>query len=79
MWHAPRISGTSEGSISIRRDDFGDVTVLTLSGNLSIGEASVLVREKIRELLKEGRLRFILNYSVVRYIDSSGLHALVTS
>jgi len=66
-------------SLAISRTDFGDVTVLTLDGRLSLGESSALVWEKIRELLKEGRLNYVLAYGAVRYIDSAGIHALTKS
>lgn len=57
----------------------GDVTVLDLSGKITIGEGSVALRTKIRSLLEGGKKRILLNLGGVGYIDSSGIGELVSS
>jgi anti-sigma B factor antagonist len=57
----------------------GDVTVLDMSGKITIGEGSVALRTAIRRLLEEGRKKILLNLSGVGYIDSSGIGELVSS
>jgi anti-sigma B factor antagonist len=56
-----------------------DVVVLDLSGRITIGEGTVILRDTIRKLLEAGDRKFILNLSNCDYIDSSGLGELVTS
>jgi len=57
----------------------GDVTVLDMSGKITIGEGSVALRAAIRRLLEEGKKRILLNLAGVSYIDSSGIGELVSS
>src|SRR5215831_8526919 len=56
-----------------------DVVVLDLSGRITIGEGTVIVRDTIRKLLDHGDRKFLLNLANCDYIDSSGLGELVTS
>jgi anti-sigma B factor antagonist len=75
----------------IRQRD--DVTVIDLKGPITLGEAlahateggakpakgprPVVVGEIIRDLLKQGRRKILLNLKGVTYIDSSGIGELV--
>ena len=63
--------------INTRRLD--DVAILDLSGRITIGEGTVILREQIQKLLASGDRKFLLNLADVDYIDSSGLGELVTS
>lgn len=63
--------------ITTRRLD--DVLVLDLSGRITMGEGTLVLRNRIRELLLDGNSKFLLNLADVSYIDSSGLGELVTS
>jgi anti-sigma B factor antagonist len=56
-----------------------DVVVLDLSGKITIGEGTVIVRDTLRKLLDGGDRKFVLNLANCDYIDSSGLGELVTS
>jgi anti-sigma B factor antagonist len=56
-----------------------DVVVLDLSGRITIGEGTVILRDTIRRLLDAGDRKFLLNLGNCDYIDSSGLGELVTS
>jgi anti-sigma B factor antagonist len=62
----------------------GDVTMLDLSGRISVGEAlafgpgsGVVLADVIGELSKKGQRKILLNLKAVKYIDSSGLGELV--
>jgi anti-sigma B factor antagonist len=59
--------------------DAGPVTVLDLSGRITLGEPSALLRTTIKELLAEERLLILVNLADVNYIDSSGIGELVTA
>jgi len=55
------------------------VTILDMSGRITLGEGSVVLREVIRELLGKGSKRLLLNLGDVTYIDSSGIGELVSA
>lgn len=65
--------------ITISERQAGDVTILDLSGKVTIGEGSVALRNAIRRLLGEGKNKILLNLGGVGYIDSSGIGELVSS
>ncbi|MEP6993076.1 MAG: STAS domain-containing protein [Acidobacteriota bacterium] len=58
------------------RED-GDITILTVSGDLVIGEAETTFKKAIIQLLEEGRVNLLVDLSAVGFLDSSGLGALV--
>jgi len=65
--------------LNINERQAGDVTVLDMSGKITIGEGSVALRAAIRRLLEEGKKRILLNLAGVSYVDSSGIGELVSS
>ncbi|HKG61280.1 MAG TPA: STAS domain-containing protein [Pyrinomonadaceae bacterium] len=65
--------------LNINERQAGDVTVLDMSGKITIGEGSVALRAAIRRLLEEGKKRILLNLGGISYIDSSGIGELVSS
>jgi anti-sigma B factor antagonist len=61
-----------------------DVTILDLNGRLSLGEAlafgpgsGLVLSETVRELIKKGQKKILLNLAGVTYVDSSGVGQLV--
>ena len=63
--------------VSTRQVD--GVTILDLSGRITLGEGSVTVRDTIRDLLNKGEKHILLNLGDVSYMDSSGLGELVSA
>jgi len=57
----------------------GDVTVVDITGRITLGEESAKVRETVSNLLSEGHVKILLNLAGVNFIDSSGLGMLVAS
>lgn len=55
------------------------VSIMDLSGRITLGEGSVILRDKIRELLGKGQKKILLNLGDVTYIDSSGIGELVSA
>ena len=55
------------------------VTVVDLSGRITLGEGSVVLRDTIRDLLAKGDKKVLLNLGDVTYIDSSGIGELVSA
>ena len=65
--------------LNIQQRQAGDVTIIDLSGKITIGEGSVQLRETVRKTLDEGKKKIILNLGDVSYVDSSGIGELVSS
>lgn len=55
------------------------VTIVDLSGRITLGEGSVVLRDAIRDLVGKGNKRILLNLGDVTYIDSSGIGELVSA
>jgi len=55
----------------------GDVVIVDMVGRITLGDGSGVVRETVKDLLKEGQRNLLLNLGEVTYIDSSGLGELV--
>lgn len=66
-------------SMLLRPRRLDDVVILDLSGRITIGEGTLILRDGIRKLLDAGDRKFLLNLSDCDYIDSSGLGELVTA
>ena len=52
---------------------------MDLYGRIVLGEGSAGVRDLVRNLIKEGNKKILLNLRNVDYIDSSGLGELVSA
>jgi anti-sigma B factor antagonist len=66
-------------ALSIASREVDGVTILDLSGKITLGEGSVQLREAIRDLIGKGSRNILLNLGNVNYIDSSGLGELVSA
>ncbi len=55
------------------------VTVMDLSGRITLGEGSVVLRDVVRDLLSKGKKKILANLADVNYIDSSGIGELVSA
>jgi anti-sigma B factor antagonist len=66
-------------SFSAKTRKVGDVIILDMSGELTIGEPTLLLRETIRRFVADANLKFILNLANLTYVDSAGLGELITT
>ena len=55
------------------------VTIVDMSGRITLGEGSSTLREAVRDLVSKGQKKILLNLGEVSYIDSSGIGELVSS
>jgi len=55
------------------------ITIVDLSGRITLGEGSVVLRDAIKDLLAKGQKKILLNLGDVSYIDSSGIGELVSA
>jgi anti-sigma B factor antagonist len=56
----------------------GGATIVDMSGRITLGEGSAMLREMVRDILGKGQKKIILNLADVNYIDSSGIGELVS-
>ena len=66
-------------SLHATHRDAGKVTVVDLSGRITLGDGSALLRKTVRGLLDDQRMLILLNLADVDYIDSSGIGELVSA
>lgn len=55
------------------------VTIVDLSGRITLGEGSTMLRDIVREMIAKGNKKILLNLGDVTYIDSSGIGELVSA
>jgi len=65
--------------MKIETRSVGDVHVLDCSGKITLGEGTMAIRNTVKDILKGGGKKIILNLANVNYIDSSGIGELVSS
>ena len=65
--------------MQIAERETGAVTVLDLSGKITLGEGDALLKDKLHSLLHQGKKNVLLNLGEVNYVDSAGLGALVSA
>ena len=51
----------------------GDVTVLTLTGQITLDDGDLAFRRVVHELLERGRAKIVVDIGGVTYIDSAGV------
>ena len=66
-------------ALTIATRELDGVTILDLSGRITLGEGAVQLREAIRELIGKGQKKILVGLGDVNYIDSSGLGELVAA
>jgi anti-sigma B factor antagonist len=64
-------------ALQIVEKESSGVTVMELSGRVTLGEESNQLRTKIKDILAQGKKRLVLDLGNVSYIDSAGLGTLV--
>jgi len=55
------------------------VSIVDLSGKITIGEGTIVLKDAVRNLLQRNEKKILLNLADVSYIDSSGIGELVSS
>src|SRR6476619_3080762 len=70
--------GGIDVSATLTTRQVGDISVVDVSGRITLGDGSSALRELLREMLKQGQKKILLNVQNVSYIDSSGIGELVS-
>lgn len=63
--------------MTIQERQVGAVTVLKLSGRITMGAGSEALDEKLKELVENGRQALLLECSDIVRIDTQGIQAIV--
>jgi len=56
-----------------------DVTIVDLTGRITLGEGSSVLRDTVKDLAAKGQKKILLNLGDISYIDSSGIGELVAA
>jgi anti-sigma B factor antagonist len=57
----------------------GDVTILVLSGRLVLEEGEFPLRQRVDRLLREGRIKIVLDMGAITRLDSAGIGMIVST
>jgi anti-sigma B factor antagonist len=57
----------------------GDIRILDCSGQITLGEGTMSIRNAVRDILQSGAKKIVLNLANISYIDSSGVGELVST
>jgi anti-sigma B factor antagonist len=63
--------------MEVKKRQVGDVSILDLSGKLTIGAGDVALRGAMLAEIEDGHKKIIINLDDVKVIDSSGLGELI--
>jgi anti-sigma B factor antagonist len=63
--------------MTIAKRRLGDITILDLTGRLTIGDGAELLHDTVASVVFQGDRKILLNLAGVPYIDSGGLGELV--
>jgi anti-sigma B factor antagonist len=66
-------------ALNITSREVDGVAVLSLEGRIVLGAEASMLREKVSELLAEGKKNLVLNMDNVTLMDSAGLDMLVSA
>lgn len=64
-------------ALTAKAREAGNVAIVDLSGRITLGETTGILRDELRSLLAQGKKNIILNMKDVSYVDSAGLGELV--
>ncbi len=64
--------------MTVTERPIGNVTIIDVSGNVTLTDGADQVRDKVRSLMQQGQKHVLVNLAKVSYMDSAGLGELVT-
>ncbi|MGH9661313.1 MAG: STAS domain-containing protein [Bryobacteraceae bacterium] len=68
--------GPQESKLQIEERHVEDITILSLTGQITLDDGDLQFGKKVDSLLKAGRLRILVDLGSVTYIDSAGVGML---
>jgi anti-sigma B factor antagonist len=58
---------------------YNDIRIIDWSGEITLGDGTVSLRQNIRDIVKYGGKKILLNLGAVHYIDCSGVGELIST
>jgi anti-sigma B factor antagonist len=74
-----RGKGEKDMTMKIKERQIAGVAIVDISGRITLGDGTALLRDTIRDLIARGNKNILLNLGEVAYIDSSGVGELVSA
>jgi anti-sigma B factor antagonist len=65
--------------LKVKTREVSGVTVLDLSGKITLGDGALTLREAVKDTMAKGQKKILVNLADVNYIDSAGIGELVTA
>jgi anti-sigma B factor antagonist len=65
--------------LRIEESQTGDVTILRLNGRLEVEEGDAMLRDRVNDLVRSGRVRIVIDVAGVTRVDSMGLGVLAST
>src|SRR5262245_21545560 len=66
----------SGSKLTINERETGDVTILTLTGAILIDDGDLEIKQRVHQLLAQGRLKFLVHLGGVTHMDDAGVGML---
>jgi anti-sigma B factor antagonist len=66
-------------SMKVATRQVDGITILDLSGRITLGEGSVTLRDAVHDVLAKGSKKILLDLGNISYIDSSGIGEMVSA
>src|SRR5262245_42057669 len=71
------MTSNSPSKLQILERQEGDVTVLALAGEITMDDGDLAFGHYVDGLIREGRVKIVVNLTGVTYIDSAGVGMMV--
>ena len=55
----------------------GDITIIDIDGRITVQDGADTFRDVVRQLVRQGRVKLVLNFHDAAYIDSTALGEIV--
>ena len=62
-----------DSKLDVQERDEGTVTVLVLTGEITVDDGELVFRKRVHDLLDRGRTQLVVDLGGVTYIDSAGV------
>jgi anti-anti-sigma factor len=63
--------------LAITERRIGDVTILALSGEMLVDDGDLALRQRVHDLVAEGRVKILIDLGGVTHFDSAGVGMMV--
>jgi len=63
----------ADSKLTVVEREAGEVTILTLDGQMLLDDGDLLFRKRIHDLIERGRTRVVLDMGGLTYVDSAGI------